>query len=70
MVGREHHRPATVDLGAHDLEDAPLRTDVEPGGRLVEEQDLGILCDPLRDERPLALPSRQLVEGAVPKEVE
>lgn len=37
---------------------------VEPGSRLVQEQDVGFAHDPLREEHALALSTRQLGEGA------
>ena len=50
-----------------DLEDALLAGEVEPGDRLVEQQQVGLGGQRLGDEHALALPAGELAERATPQ---
>ena len=56
-------------LGQHGA-DLLHRRDVEPGRRLVEQQQVGLLGEALGDERPLALAARQLAQVAAGERAE
>src|SRR5918995_4334816 len=64
VMSRQHDRAARRLLVGHGLEDQLARHDVEAGHRLVEQQQVGLLGQALRDEDPLALAARQFVELA------
>ena len=60
-------------VGAEAFEDVPQlppRLRVEAGGRLVEEQQVGIAGQRARHRQPLLLPARQLADPAVPLALE
>ena len=66
VVGDEDD--AGVDPGAqvaHELEDLGLHRDVERGGRLVRDEQLGLARDRLRDHRALPLTAGELVRVGV-----
>jgi zinc/manganese transport system substrate-binding protein len=63
VVGGDDHRLPRCPLLGDDLEDVLARHEVESGDRLVEQQDLGLLGQPLRHECPLPLTAGELVEG-------
>ena len=62
VVGDEQHRHALglLHLG-EQVEDAGLDGDVEGGGRLVGDQDVGAVGERHRDHHPLALAAGELV---------
>ena len=61
--GDDDGAPGRPLVGEHGA-DLLGRRDVEAGGRLVEQQEVGLLGEALGDERPLALAARQLAEVA------
>ena len=62
VVGDEDHGGARGLLGLLDgLEDLRLHRDVEGGGRLVGDDDVGVVGDRHGDHRPLAHPTGELV---------
>ncbi len=62
IVGDEQHRHAALFLQPLEQgKDLPLQRDVERGGRLVGDQQLGIVGDGNGDHRPLALAAGKLV---------
>jgi hypothetical protein len=68
VVGDQQQRHAEPILQlAHQLQDLRLDRHVERGGRLVGDQDVGLVGDRHRDHDALALPARELVRvGAEP----
>ena len=63
----EHHHDGAAALGdeaVEQLEHVDLVREVEEGGRLVEQQQLGLLGERHRDPRALALAAGELVERA------
>ena len=64
----EHHddggAPGAVQIG-QQVEHLDLVGDVEEAGRLVEQEDVGLLGERHRDPHPLALTAGQLVDRAV-----
>jgi hypothetical protein len=62
VVGRHHHRVTCGALGGDGIEDVLARDEVEARDRLVEQQHVGLLREPLCDEGALALTARQLVQ--------
>ena len=56
--------PAADELG-HHLPRAPARFGVQPGRRLVEEQQLGVAVDRERDLEPALLAAGELLDGDV-----
>ena len=65
VVGREHDRLAGAVELDDELDHPVLRAGVERGGRLVEQQHLGVHHEHRRDRDPLLLAARQLVRRAV-----
>ena len=62
IVGDQDHRQVAVAVQLFDqLQDLRLDRDVEGGGRLVGDQDLGLERQRHRDHRPLAHPAGELV---------
>ena len=51
VVGGEQHRLAAIAFGAHEVAQEARREHVEPGGRLVEDQHVGIVQHRARDRR-------------------
>ena len=69
VVGDEDQPHAVlVDQPLQQIEDARLRGDVERGGRLVGDQQLGLERDRHGDHDALALAAGQLVRIAVERE--
>jgi hypothetical protein len=68
VVEHEHDRAPVplVQLG-EEVEHLELVGEVEVGGRLVEQEYLGVLGERHRDPGALALPAGELVEGPVPE---
>ena len=59
VVGGKHHRRAGGGQVLHRGPRPPAGFGIEPGGRLVQEQDLGPTDDPDRDIDPAPLTSGQ-----------
>ena len=55
VVRGEQHGDPALGLGVEDVQDPLLARQVEPGDRLVEQQDLGLLGERLGHHDPLAL---------------
>ena len=64
VVQHHHDRRAAVavEIG-EQIEHLDLVGDVEEGGRLVQQQDVGLLRESHRDPHPLTLTARELVDG-------
>ena len=58
VVRREEDGDAAVAQGAHVLPEVCAVLRVKAGGRLVEEQHLGLMDDPERHVQPASLPTR------------
>jgi len=65
VVRGDDDGPPGGPLRGDHVDDVLAGHDVEAGDRLVEEEHVGLLREALRDEGPLALPARELVELAV-----
>ena len=65
VVGAVHHGPAAVALLVDQLEDPLHRRQVQPGHGLVEQQQLRVGGEALRDEDPLALAAGEVLQLAV-----
>ena len=65
VVGDEQHRHAEAGLELlQQLQDLRLHRDVERGGRLVGDQEIGLVGERQRDHDALALAARELVRVA------
>ena len=65
IVRRQQHRvPVVLHLRDLAVQLAP-RLRIEPGGRLVEEDELGLVDERQRQRQPLPLSARQRVERRV-----
>lgn len=64
VVGRDDDRPSPGALLVDGRVDELARDGVEPGDRLVEQEQLGLLGQALGDEGALALPAGQLAQLA------
>src|SRR5260370_42324078 len=62
--GYDRQMPLLIQA-AQQLHDLDLMSDVEMGGRLVEEQQAAALRQGERYQHPLALPSTQMIEHPV-----
>ena len=60
MEGRDGTDPPVPDQRLDPLEKVELVGDIEVGGRLIEEQDRGLLRERASEEQPLALTAAQL----------
>ena len=67
MVSGEHDSAAIARVVSDHVEDAGLAREVEPGDRLIEEENIGARGDRLGDQHPLALTSRERAIGAASK---
>lgn len=64
IVQHHHHGAARLGVqGGDQVEDVELVPQIEEGGRLVEQQQLGVLRQRQRDPGALALTAGQLVDG-------
>ena len=62
IMGDEQHRHAELGLQLlQQLQDLRLHSDVERGGRLVGDEEIGAAGERHRDHHALALPARELV---------
>ena len=61
-VRAEEHRPALVAQPQDQVPDLPAPEGIEPGHRLVEKDDLGIVDERLRDPDALHHPLRELAQ--------
>ena len=64
-MGDEDHADAASREVAHDREQAVAGGDVECGGRLVEDEDLGVAHERADDPAGLAIRQRELLDGHV-----
>ncbi len=64
-VGREEHGLARLLEVQDDVPDQPAADGIEPGHRLVEDDELGIVDQGLGDSRPLHHPLREAADGGV-----
>ncbi len=62
MMGGEHDGGAALDLLVDDPQDRLLARDVEPGDRLVEQQQARGTDERLSDQHPLPLSTREFTE--------
>ena len=60
VVRRQQDRSARGAEVANEVPQLPARLRIEPGGRLVEEQEIGIPDQRARDRESLALPAGQI----------
>ena len=65
IVGGEDHGDALVAQPAHERPHVAAEIDVDAGGRLVEEQDLGLMGERLGDHHPPLHAARQLDDAGV-----
>ena len=65
IVRGQHHGDAAVREPAHDTQHLRRGRGVEPGRRLVEEEDPGAGQQLDRDARSLALPAGEVADGDV-----
>ena len=65
MGDQEHADPTLRDEVVEQREDAGLGRDVERGGRLVRDQNLGVAAQRHRDHDALSHSSRELVRVGV-----
>ena len=63
VVGGHQHGPARRPLAGDGVDDVLPRDEVEPGDRLVEQEDVGLLGEALGHEGSLAL-ARRTARGA------
>ena len=65
VVGREQHGPTLV-LRPRTMSHSERRAGrIETGGRLVEEDELGVVDERQRHGQPLPLPARELLAPGV-----
>jgi hypothetical protein len=64
VVRNDDDRNAFLVERAQHLREADLRVAVDPGGRLIEDQELGIRRERASDQDPLLLPTGQLADTA------
>ena len=65
VVRGQHDRAARASKAQHQLPQLAARLRIQPGGRLVEEQDVGLAHQRARDRQPLPLAARQLADPRV-----
>ena len=66
IVGDEQHRHVELGLELEqELEDLRLDGDVERGGRLVGDEEVGLVGERHGDHHPLPLPARELMRIGV-----
>jgi hypothetical protein len=59
QVGRDDHGRAGIDQVEQPFPEVPPRLGIDGGGRLVQEQKLGLVNDRRRQRQALALPAAQ-----------
>ena len=65
VVRGQHDRAARAAKAQHQLPQLAARLRIQPGRRLVEEQDVRLADQRARDRQPLPLAARQLADPRV-----